>query len=511
MNRPNILHIFVDQQRFDTIGALGNSVIRTPHLDALAQSGIAFTSAYTPSPVCVSARCSMLHGQYPMNTNCYGNGLMPTDGRETIMDALSRVGYRTHGIGKCHFTPDPHAMKGFDSRVFMEEIRDVDSIDKLPYFEMLVENGYGHVNEPHGIRGEMYYTPQISQLPQRLHPTQFVADRAIDYVNEDHNGKSWYLYAGIIAPHPPFSPPVPWNRLYRSFQMTMPNLPHEYEHLREFVNLCQNRYKYRDQGMDAHAVRNIKAYYYACISFIDYQVGRMVQALKDTGQYENTLILFTGDHGDLLGDMDSYGKRSMHDGSCRIPMLASLPGVLEGGRICNTPVSLVDVAPTFLSLAGTTFETHQTDGSPLHELPINRPIYSAHSFATENLVMDSAEVPYPDDPELYRGSMTTYMILNERWKYFYSMADQKHFLFDRVTDPRETVNKAYIKCYRKDRDTMQKTLMETLRKAEDTICLDGNSWRKTHRYELHPDPNAGLLTQDADLPWVSSVIEGYNT
>jgi len=492
MNKPNILHLFTDQQRFDTIRALGNPVIRTPSLDALARSGMAFTSAYTPSPVCVAARCSMLHGQYPMRTGCYNNGPMPDDERETFLDALARAGYRTHGIGKCHFTPDPLAMKGFQSRVILEEL----GCGKgSPYLPALAREGFGHVTEPHGIRNELYYTPQVSQLPQRLHPTQYVADRAIDFLREDH-GRPWYLYAGFIAPHPPFAPPVPWNRLYRSPLMPMPHLPPGYEGLRTFVNLGQNRYKYKDAGRDANAMRTLKAYYYACVSFVDYQVGRIVQALKDSGQYDNTLIVFTSDHGELLGDYGCYGKRSMHDSCCRVPMLLSLPGVFEGGRTVDTPVSLVDVAPTLLSLAGAEFQTHQPDGVSLLDLPAERSVYSAFCFDQEAWGMRLADNPYPENLDLFSASLTTYMIADERWKYFYSMPDQKHFLFDRVNDPKESANMAYVPCCRAARNEMQARLTAYLGACGDTRALDGGDWRVTRRYELPPE-GAALFTHDA--------------
>ena len=115
-SQPNILHIFVDQQRFDTIRALGNHIIHTPNLDRLCSNGVAFTNAFSPSPVCVAARCSMIYGQYPANTDCYANTTMPTDNRTSFMTALTDAGYCTHGIGKCHFTPDTYALRGFQSR-----------------------------------------------------------------------------------------------------------------------------------------------------------------------------------------------------------------------------------------------------------------------------------------------------------------------------------------------------------------------------------------------------------
>ena len=120
--QPNILFIFTDQQRADTIAALGNPIIKTPNLDRLVNEGTAFTNAFTPSPVCVSARCSMILGQWAHNTGCYDNMDMPVDERQTYMDALNEAGYYTHAIGKCHFTPDRKALRGFQSREMQEEI-----------------------------------------------------------------------------------------------------------------------------------------------------------------------------------------------------------------------------------------------------------------------------------------------------------------------------------------------------------------------------------------------------
>ena len=140
--KPNILHIFTDQQRFDTIAALGNPVIKTPNIDRLVKSGVSFTNAFTPSPVCVAARCSMIYSQYPTRTDCWDNGTMP-DGRDSFMDALTQAGYRTHGIGKCHFTPDPLALRGFQSREIQEEL----PAERTPYTESLIASGFDHCYE----------------------------------------------------------------------------------------------------------------------------------------------------------------------------------------------------------------------------------------------------------------------------------------------------------------------------------------------------------------------------
>ena len=260
---PNILLIFADQQRFDTIGALGNPVIRTPNLDRLCREGTAFTSAYTPSPVCVPARCSMHYGQYPQRTGCYENRFpMPLDRRPSFVDALTRSGYRTHGIGKCHFTPQYDDLRGFETREIQEEGRH----DGDAYLAYLKDNEMEELIEPHGTRGEMYYVPQVSKIPVRHHPTQWVGDRSIDFIKAQSRGRPWFLFSSFIHPHPPFCPPSPWHKLYRAALMPLPRVSQQTDALHIYINRHQNRYKYRDQGIDLNLLRCMKAYYYACIS-----------------------------------------------------------------------------------------------------------------------------------------------------------------------------------------------------------------------------------------------------
>jgi len=487
-NRPNILHVFTDQQRFDTIGALGNPVIRTPALDRLCRSGVAFTSAYSASPVCVSARCSMIYGQYPLKTGCYENRPMPTDGRQSVMDALTEAGYRTHGIGKCHFLPDAHAMRGFETREKQEEI--VGDPARDDYLSYVHANGYDYVCDPHGIRGEMYYVPQPSQLPARYHPTQWVGDRSAAFIREQAGAdRPWYLFSSFVHPHPPFAPPNPWHKLYRAPLMPLPKVPQDWESLLTWINRQQNRFKYRDGGIDQNLLRNMKAYYYACISFIDYQVGRLLDVLEETGQLDDTLILFVSDHGEHLGDNNCFGKRSMHESASHIPLIVSLPGRFEGGRPCNRPVSHVDVAPTFLEATGARITTHEPDGLDLADVAAGR---------------TDREMVFAQHDE---AAHATYMAVSDRWKYVYSAADDREFLFDRLEDPLETRNRAGVRFTQEAQDHMKRALIEHLRAGGETQGLEEDDWKVFPHAELPRSPDAGLGHQDH--PWADTDIPGY--
>ncbi|MFC1454090.1 sulfatase, partial [Verrucomicrobiota bacterium] len=311
LQKPNILVLFTDMQRADTIHALGNHVIRTPHLDRLVREGTAFTNCFSPSPVCVSARCCMHYGMYPQRTGLFSNGRMMDDNGSSYPAVLGQNGYRTHAIGKCHFTPDTRALRGFQSRQTQEE--GTSDPEKDDYIAWLRDNGYDYY-EPHGARGEMYYIPQVSTLPVEAHPSQWIGNEADRFIRESSaQARPWCLFASFIHPHPPFAPPKPWHKLYRAPAMPLPLAVEHAPDLYTWINRFQNRYKYRDRGLDLNLLRVIKAYYYATISFVDNQLGRILDALERTGQLDDTLIVFTSDHGEHLGDLGCFGKRSMHD------------------------------------------------------------------------------------------------------------------------------------------------------------------------------------------------------
>ncbi len=514
MSKPNILHIFVDQQRFDTIAALGNPVIKTPNLDRLVKSGVAFTNAYSPSPVCIAARCSMIYGQYPANTGCYENTIMPEDGRKSLMGALTEAGYRTHGIGKCHFAPDPYAMRGFKTREVQEELG-TESIENNPYLKYLYEKGYKHLLEPNGVRGEMYYIPQPSQLPPEDHPTQWIGDRSVNFIRDKkQDGEPWYLFSSFIHPHPPFAPPNPWHKLYRPDMMPLPNIPEEYESLHTFVNKCQNRYKYRDNGFDINLIRAIKAYYYACISFVDYQVGRLLDELDTTGQIDNTMIIFTADHGEHLGDYKCFGKRSMHDSCARIPLIISMPGKFDTGNVCEEPASLVDIAPTILSSADAKIQTHKLDGIDLYKIlsgKIDREYvfgqlyFNGAGFTQKDNDFDE----FTSDETNKRAAFSSYMAAGKNWKYFYSAPDNREYFFNKKTDPKETRNIVSSPFVQEELKKSKNALIKHLEMNGETGGLKDDDFVSFKIPEFNRNPDAGHIIQDGYTPWGKVEIPGY--
>ncbi|NLV74936.1 MAG: sulfatase-like hydrolase/transferase [Chloroflexi bacterium] len=487
--RPNILFIITDQQRADTIAAGGNPVIKTPALDRLCRDGVRFSSAYTPSPECVPARCSLIYGRYPHRTGCFSNANpMPSD-EGTLMQRLTEAGYRTHAVGKLHFTPDIAALRGLQSREIQEEVGVAGDHDH--YLAYLRRAGLGHIYDAMGPRGEMYYIPQPAQMAAEHHATNWVAERSLAFLREQPADEPFFLWTSFIHPHPPFSPPTPWNKLYRAALMPPPHVPEESAFLMTHINRYQNRYKYRDQGRDLNLFRVMKAYYYACISFVDYQVGRLLQALEELGQLDNTLIVYSSDHGEYLGDYNCFGKRGMLNPPANIPLLARWPGHFAVGQVCDTPASLVDIYPTLMAAAGIP-RPEGLDGIDLAELAegasADRTVYSQWS----------------------QGPDALYMALDRQWKYYYSAADRQEYLFERQQDPQELRSRAGLSFTQGDLRRMRERMQGRLRDDGYEEPLDGDGWRLYDQPRMPADPDAGLLIQDPSWAVPFQHIPGYS-
>ena len=471
-SRPNILIIMTDQQRADTIRALGNPIIQTPALDRLVFGGTSFTSAYCPSPVCVASRCSFLLGEYPHQTGTISNTPMPQD-RKSLMNFLNDVEYQTHGIGKMHFSPDSKRLWGFESRDFSEEGSDQDH-----YRDFIDQHGYDYIAATHGERSEFYYIPQPSQLPERLHHTKWVGDKTLDFLDRRDSSRPFFCWTSFIKPHPPFESPVPWNRLYRMIEMDLPYIPPNNDQLLTYWNRLQNSYKYQDQGLDLNLVRVMRAAYYAAISFIDYNVGRILDRLEGEGILDETLILFTSDHGEFLGDYNCYGKRSFLDSAARIPLLVRYPGRFTPNALCDQPVSLVDVLPTCFSVAGIEKQSQHV-GTDLAEI--------ASGESDRDGIIG----------QLGQEETGLYTLITSNFKYIYSAADQKEWLFRRLANRLEerslVGNPAFahvLKAYRN-------RLIGWFRSDGYEQPIDGDQWREfSSTPSIAADPDSEQLFQD---------------
>lgn len=359
---PNILWICTDQQRADSLGCYGNPFVATPNIDALAARGIQFENAFCNSPVCTPSRASFLTGRYPRTTRCRKNGQsLPAD--EVLVTKLfADAGYRCGLAGKFHLsachpsiTPDrePRLDDGYEE--FHWSHHPADDWTRNDYTTWLGERNRTYAPQPLQATRFVEHGP-----PEELQQAAWCADRAIDFIQKaETGGAPWLFSVNIFAPHHPFDPPASLLQRYldRLDEIPLPTFtPGELDSKTSLQRRdhgaaygIPNFYPYAEMSDTDH--RHIRAAYWALCDLIDRQVGRILQVLRDTGQEENTIIVFMSDHGELLGDHGIYLKGPhFYDPSVRVPLIIALPGGQSRGK-SQAMIELVDLAPTLLELA----------------------------------------------------------------------------------------------------------------------------------------------------------------
>jgi arylsulfatase len=363
----NVLWFCTDQQRFDTLGCYGNPFVRTPNLDRLAAMGMRFTRAYAQSPVCAPSRASFLTGRYPrvcLRQN--GQDIRPEE--RLIPKILSEAGYTCGLSGKLHLAacnPSTH------------RVREPRIDDGYDYFRWSHHPGApGGNNWPTNdytlwltSQGATYQTPPCPEssfvetgMPEALHQTTWCVDRALEYIQSAHSYRlPWLFSVNVFAPHHPFNPPREYLERYLDHldDIPLPNyLERELDEMPEFQTKdhrgaydMPGNYPFTDFTDRDHRV--VRAAYWAMIDHVDHQFGRLLDYLEQSGQLVDTLILFTSDHGENLGDHGMYLKGPyFYENNVRVPLIIAWPGTIPGGRTSDALVELTDLAPTLCQAAG---------------------------------------------------------------------------------------------------------------------------------------------------------------
>lgn len=371
MRRPNILILYTDQQRWDAVGANGNADIQTPHLDALATSGVSFTRAFVQNAVCMPSRASFLTGQYPSTLRITQMGVPVPSETVTLPRLLKPYGYVSANIGKLHFQPHgnrdhrvPYPDYGFDWQEIADEPgpyedayrawvrnRAPDQLDAItpglpPAAEvwrqvMGAQETYAHPPE----RFPKHPIPFGG--PDDLTYSAFVAEQTTVFI-EENRGRHWLCVAAFYSPHSPWIVPQRFLDLYDRETFSLPPFPPELDVRRTAGHF------------DDAELRAARHGYYAMVSEVDYYVGRILAHLDTLGLAEDTIVVFTSDHGEWLGEHLKYGKgHPGHDAVTRVPLIVRHPGrASRAGQREDAIVEAVDVVPTLLEGAGVQIPPH---------------------------------------------------------------------------------------------------------------------------------------------------------
>lgn len=409
-DHPNIVFVSSDQHAYKYAGYMGHPLVQTPHLDQIAEAGVAFTNNYTGSPVCVPGRTCMMTGTYASDNHSYGNSTVWDGTHPTWVALLRDAGYHTWGTGKTD----------------LNDTHDIGFVEG--------ETGNGHQSHPDIT--ELFRRPPAYRVGERPNVDGHARDsrhndadrtkNALDFIRNKSRqlGQPWLAFVGLSEPHPSFVALRKYFDYFYPNRTDMPNIPPG--HLEDLHLVMQElrHFKRIATPIPAERIRRARAGYYGMISELDEYLGQIWQAVAETGQQENTLFIYTSDHGESLGEHGLWYKNNLYDVAARVPLVMA-GGGLPSGMVVNHPVSHVDVVRTMLGWTGA--KTHSglrgTDLSPL---------LSGHS---------DAGPPFVYSENHTEGNITgSFMIRKGDWKYLH-FTWYDDLLFNLKEDPGEFENR----------------------------------------------------------------------
>ncbi|MBT3274109.1 MAG: sulfatase-like hydrolase/transferase, partial [Spirochaetales bacterium] len=435
----NILLIMSDQQRTDTLGFTGKTVCETPNIDALAAHGVSFDNAVTPCPLCGPARVSIFTGLYPHQASGVlledGLGVRGKDGagletdmmindsslRETphLTNLLKDAGYYTGYAGKWHLGNDIignwfEDYFGEDNQQYLDWLAENNLPDAWPLSDMEVRSTrVPHMSIPR---------TKVNDAPPEQMNDAWIADHCIRRIENRPKEKPFFICCGFNGPHPPFKIPEPYFSMYNPDDVPEPlNFLPEKDKPASKENSFY-RQLWRDNGDSWASWRKSVAVYWGFCSFIDHQVGRLVECLKQEQAYEDTLVIYCSDHGEMLGQHGLWHKMQAYEESLRVPMIFSQPTWNYAVR-SSALVSLLDIPSTILSAAGLDIpESYQG-------IDLCRGIFDEDWVPDRNYL-------YSEQKPLgaFHGEVDWRMITDNRWKYIWNNGDINE-LFDLSVDP----------------------------------------------------------------------------
>jgi arylsulfatase A-like enzyme len=368
-DKPNILFIMTDQHNSQYFGYMGMKGLKTPNIDALAARSAIFTSAYCASPVCGPSRAAVFTGQYPLRNGVTKNWVKLKDESALLTTKLSEAGYYNGMIGKLHLTPVT-GDHGFQFRRICDSPYDL--YDK----EEVVENDYlkwaandlgisperlaalAGESERCSVKDSRFWLGW-SWTEDRHQITTWTGNEAVSFIENYEKNQPFFLHVSFFGPHHPYSTSDPWDKMYDPEQVTLPAT---------FGKGQPGAQSGIRPEWPEETWRKIIAAYCGNISAIDKQVGLIIKALKDKDLWENTLIVFTSDHGDHMGDFSQLGKGTMLESSVRVPLLIKAPGKDDQGKRYKQVVNLIDIYNTFLDYARLSASTNSLDSRSVRTL-----------------------------------------------------------------------------------------------------------------------------------------------
>jgi choline-sulfatase len=446
MEEPNVLMIICDQMVAQLTGAYGHPVVKTPNLDRLVEDGVRFDAAYTSCPLCAPARASFMTGQYVSRIKSYDNASPFSSAEPTIAHYLSIEGYDTVLSGKMHFI-GPDQLHGFRRRLTTDiypadfEWTTTREVMTKPQFDKPIAGQYVTAGVRAWSRGFAYDEETHFRALEYLHSRV----EGVDAWEAGRAHEPFFLCVSYHHPHEPFHVTQELWDLYEGEQIDIPEFPDNLEATYSTMDRWCQMY----HGVDYVDLKNpqnlynLRRAYYGLVSYVDQKVGELVKALEDTGLRDNTIIVFTSDHGDMLGERGMVQKRHFYEWSTRVPLIIAFPNKWQEGAVVRQPVSLPDLAAAILDMGGVEDRlpidgkslVGLIDGHDTNERTVFSEMHTAGVFAT------------------------CFMIRRGKYKYTYVHGEDSQ-LFDLENDPEEWCNLAGDPKYRKTEEDLRARILE---------------------------------------------------
>lgn len=431
-SKPNILMLMADQLRMDCVGAYGNEAINTPNLDRIASQGIRFKNAYTCTPTCTPARSALMTGLGPWKHGMLGMTNMATNPYPVEKaTAMAAAGYYTTSIGKNHYYPfsNPH---GYHHLISDEHCSywfhiDGDKQAQSPEERCDYESWFWSQmpdKDPHATG--LGWNDQPSKpfvYPEEMHATHWTGTTAVRFLQQYERPEPFFLKVSFIRPHSPYDPPERYFKMYE-------NAPLPEAKTGEWSARYEPRSSERDDlwhgKLPKQDIRRSRQGYYGSVSFVDEQVGCILEALEQRNMLDDTLIVFFSDHGDMLGDQNLWRKSYAYEQSAHIPMLLRpAQGMNLGpkGQVVEQPVEIRDLLPTFLEVAGAPIPDHLDGRSLLHLVRSNGADWRAFIDLEHDVCYDVIN---------HWNGLT-----DGKWKYIFHAYSGEEQLFSLEQDPHE--------------------------------------------------------------------------
>jgi arylsulfatase A-like enzyme len=467
----NVIWIMCDQLRYDYLGCTGHPTLKTPNIDAMAKRGVLFSNAYVQSPICGPSRMSFYTGRYMRSHGSHWNGWPLRVGEPTLGDHLKKIGVRNVLVGKTHMAPDLEGLKALGiapdsiigvhvSECGFEPYERDDGLHptgrpRPRYDAYLREQGFEAqnpwelwANSGEGADGSvqngwlLVHADKTARVPEEHSETPYMTRRAMDFITEaETDGRPWCLHLSYIKPHWPYIAPEPYASMYSANEMLPPvRSEQERENAHPvFAAYMDMRYS-KNMSRDEARAKVIPTYM-GLITQIDDQMGVLMKFLEARGLLDTTMIVFTSDHGDYLGDHWMGEKDLFHEQSAKIPLIVIDPSReadAARGTVSDALVEAIDLAPTFVDYFGATPPRHILEGRSL--LPLLRGAKPADwrkvAFSEYDYAMQDVRLKLNQPIERCR----LFMAFDGRWKYIHA-SGFRPMLYDLESDPHEFVDR----------------------------------------------------------------------